>query len=86
MIVQNIMKHLLISLYFTFCYSSIPHAESASWNVIQNDNIHIFSGLLEHEGSFQGNPGEIEIPATSADTMEKILFFMYSYYIICLRR
>ena len=38
--------------------------------------LHIL-GLFEHEGSFQGKPGEIPITDTSADTMEKVLFFMY---------
>ena len=39
--------------------------------------IFILSGLIENEGSFKGKPGEIPIPDTSADTMEKVLFFMY---------
>ena len=42
----------------------------------------MFSGLLRHETSFQAKQqnqshGEITIEETSADTMEKILFFMY---------
>ena len=39
--------------------------------------IFILSGLIENEGSFKGKPGEIPIPDTSADTMEKVLFYMY---------
>ena len=39
--------------------------------------IFTFSGLIENEESFKGKPGEIPIPDTSADTMEKVLFYMY---------
>ena len=62
------MKHLLISLYFTFCYSSIPHAESASWNVIQNDNIHI----SYHWHEFPWCKATIEIDSSIDDILGKI--------------
>ena len=39
--------------------------------------IFTFSGLIENEGSFKEKSGEISIPDTSADTMEKVLFYMY---------
>ena len=37
-----------------------------------------FKGLLQHQESFQGKPGEISVTDTSAETMEKVLFYMYN--------
>ena len=35
------MKHLLISIFFTLLFSSIPEISSISWNMLQDDSINV---------------------------------------------
>jgi len=62
------MKHLLINIFFTFLFSSIPEINSTKWNILQEDNINI----SYHWEKFPWCKSTIEIESSIEEVLKHI--------------